>query len=120
MAIDLDKEQILSLTEATRAIPARNGRKPGVATLWRWCRKGVKGVQLDYVRMGRGIATSREALSRFFHALAEADRQVQEAPASIAVPPKSEPRQSALRRASLAQADEIIARDGLMTTSSAR
>jgi len=73
MAIDIHSEDLLSLTEAAKALPKVSGKRPAVSTLWRWARKGLRGVRLEYVRVGRGIATSREALNRFFNALADAD-----------------------------------------------
>ncbi|HKQ48608.1 MAG TPA: DUF1580 domain-containing protein [Phycisphaerae bacterium] len=73
MPIDITNETLLSLTEATKVLPPVNGKRPAIATLWRWCRKGLGGVQLEYVRVGRNIATSREALNRFVNALAAAD-----------------------------------------------
>ena len=77
MAIDYQKETLLTLTEATRHLPTtgrhgtRNG--PHASTIWRWCRKGVNGTRLEYVRVGRRIYTSLEGLGRFFTALAESD-----------------------------------------------
>lgn len=73
MAIDPSREDLLGLTEATKVIPKINKNRIARSTLWRWCRKGLRGVHLDYVRVGRDIATSREALNRFFVALAETD-----------------------------------------------
>ena len=80
MAIDPDQENVMSLTEATRVLPRINGRKPAVSTLWRWCRKGLRGVHLEYLRVGRNIVTSKEALHRFFTVLAEADEALEDAP----------------------------------------
>ena len=73
MAIDPGREDLLSLTEATKVIPKINRNRIARSTLWRWCRKGLRGVHLEYVRVGRDIATSREALNRFFVMLAETD-----------------------------------------------
>lgn len=73
MQINLRNETLLSLTDAARAVPPIDGKRPHVSTLWRWCRKGVRGVQLDYVRLGHRVCTSEEALARFAHRLAEAD-----------------------------------------------
>lgn len=72
--LDLTNETGLSLTEATKQLPSLGGRRLDVSTLWRWCRKGVRGVRLEYVRLGHRIITSREALARFAQRLAEADR----------------------------------------------
>ena len=71
MAIDINREKLVSLTEATKVLPSINGKRPAISTLWRWCRKGLRGERLEYVRIGRNIATSREALWWY----AEADHQ---------------------------------------------
>lgn len=80
MPIDIEKERLLTLTEATKVLPRMNGKRASICTLWRWCRKGLRGVSLDYVRVGRRIATSRESLNRFFNALAAADAPLVTAP----------------------------------------
>ena len=80
MAINIDNEEVMSLAEAAKSLPRVNGRRPSLSTLWRWCRKGLKGVRLDYLRVGRKIVTSREAMNRFFAALAQADPHLPDAP----------------------------------------
>lgn len=70
--IDMNKEELLSLTEATKTIPPIDGKRPHVGSLWRWTSKGVRGVKLDHLRVGRRVVTTREALQRFFQAVAEA------------------------------------------------
>ena len=74
--IDLSQEELLSLSEASAALPRIDGRRPHVSTVWRWCRKGVRGVRLEYVRLGHRICTSREALNRFANTLARTDSTV--------------------------------------------
>lgn len=117
MAIDIQTEQVVGLAEASRIIPPRNGRRVAVSTLWRWCRKGIGGVRLEYIRLGRNIATSTEALNRFFRALARNDSDNAAPPTSteiarsIAAPERSLP--EAARRASLEQADRILERAGI-------
>ena len=69
----LNQDNLLSLREAVRFVPCINGKRRAVSTLYRWCRQGIKGVRLEYVRIGRNVATTPEALERFFAALAEAD-----------------------------------------------
>ncbi len=71
--IDLQSEKLLSLTDAAKALPAIDGRRPHVSTMWRWCKKGVRGVRLEYVRLGHRVCTSMEALTRFSQRLAELD-----------------------------------------------
>ena len=46
-------EKLITLTEATRHLPKVDGKKVSVCTLWRWCRKGLRGAFLEYVRVGR-------------------------------------------------------------------
>jgi len=69
----LNQDNLLSLREAVRYVPSINGRRRAVSTLYRWCRRGIKGIRLEYVRVGRNVATTPEALERFFAALAAAD-----------------------------------------------
>lgn len=71
-SISLD-EDLVTLTEATKLLPRVNGKRPNHSTLWRWCRRGLGGVHLEYLKVGRRIMTSRQALERFAHALAAAD-----------------------------------------------
>ena len=62
MAINIHAEQLLTLSEAARALPRLRGdRKVHVSTLYRWIKRGV----LDAVKIGRTLVTSREALQRF-------------------------------------------------------
>ena len=78
-------EELISLSKAATLLPRVNGRKPAVCTLWRWCRKGLRGQFLDYVRVGRKICTTHEALMRFFTDLAEIDERIE--PNSRSTPP---------------------------------
>jgi len=65
MAINLD-EELLSLADAARALPRlRKDRKVHVSTLYRWISRGVRGVRLEALKIGRTVVTSREALQRF-------------------------------------------------------
>lgn len=79
--IDLQSEGLLSLADAAKALPRINGRRIHVSTLWRWSRKGVRGVRLEHVRLGHRVCTSLEALNRFAKALAD-DQNV------VPVPPE--------------------------------
>lgn len=111
MAINIENETLLSLTEATKVLPRVNGKRPAISTLWRWCRKGLRGVHLEYLRVGRSIATSREALNRFFIALAEAD---QAAPSTGGPRRQIELRPTpAARQRSLDEADRILKEAGI-------
>ena len=64
--IELNSEDVVSLTEATSLLPRRRrGKKPHVATLYRWAQRGVRGVRLETIQVGGTLCTSREALQRF-------------------------------------------------------
>ena len=69
----LNSEKVVSFTEAAKALPAINGRRIHPSALWRWARKGVKGVRLETRRLGGRFVTSMEAIERFSKALAEVD-----------------------------------------------
>jgi hypothetical protein len=78
-------ETTLDLAAAARDPILRIGqRRPHPSTLYRWARRGLNGVFLEYARIGRRIVTSREALARFVAALAKADRR--DAPVKSARP----------------------------------
>ena len=66
--------EYISLSEAAKRSPGR----PHSATIWRWCRKGVRSrsgttIKLEHVRVGGKIFTTEGSLSQFFEAVAEAD-----------------------------------------------
>jgi hypothetical protein len=60
-----------------------DGKRTCVCTLWPWCRKGLRGAFLEYVRVGRKVCTTREAMLRLFTELADLDERT---------PPASMPR----------------------------
>lgn len=68
----LKNEDLLDLKEA-----GQHARCSANA-VWRWCRKGVvarsgRRVRLEHIRSPRKILTSREAIQRFFAAIAAED-----------------------------------------------
>ena len=74
----MQTEQKITLTEASKKCPHREGRRPHVSTIWRWCRVGVRArsgerIRLEHCRVGGSLFTSAEALERFFTAVADAD-----------------------------------------------
>jgi len=62
-----------------------DGETVSICTLWRWCRKGLRGAFLEYVRVGRKtslrrgcrrqVCTTREGMLRFFTEAAELDER---------------------------------------------
>ncbi len=71
MTIDLRRETVVDFNEAARYLPG--GVRPNYATWWRWSRRGLRGVRLETLAIGRRRVTSVEAAQeRFFRALADA------------------------------------------------
>lgn len=67
--IDITNEAVFSLTEAAKSehLPRRRkGKRPHVATLFRWATRGCRGVVLESIQCGGTRCTSVEALQRFF------------------------------------------------------
>ncbi len=50
-----------------------SGRKPSLGAVYRWVKKGVRGVHLETVRLPWGLATSVEAVERFIEAQSRCD-----------------------------------------------
>ena len=68
--IDLATENVLSLTDAAKRLPQRRaGKRPHVATLYRWASRGIRNAQLETIQIGGTMCTSMEALQRFFDRL---------------------------------------------------
>ena len=106
-------EELMTLTEAANCLPKVDGKKVSVCTLWRWCRKGLRGQFLQYVRVGRRVCTTKPALLRFFTAVAELDRYV---PSDTRSQPRvlhRRPITSRRRQRALAEADAILERAGI-------
>lgn len=69
----LNTEKIVSFVEGAEALPEINGKPVHPSALWRWARKGIKGIRLESVRLGGRFVTSMEAIDRFSKALAAVD-----------------------------------------------
>ena len=105
--IDTKEEVLLSLTQAAAAVPPVDGKRPHVSSIWRWMNVGIRGVHLEHVRVGRRVCTSRDALERFMHALAEAP-----APEARPQPRKARARTEKQRAHDVAKAKEGLAKHG--------
>jgi len=94
-------EEHITLSQAAKLAPGR----PSPNCVWRWCREGVKAasgqrVRLKHVRFGSRIYTTRQWLSAFGLALAEADAahfERGEQATEVSAPPTS-PRRSGRSR----------------------
>ena len=108
----LKDECKVTLAQAAARCPTR----PHIASVWRWCRKGVKSaaggyVRLEHVRIGGRIYTSSEALERFFAAVAAADLEYfRDDEATIAHEAEPSPVQ---REREIAAADRRLAAAGI-------
>ena len=58
-------EDVLTLSQARTELSQIAGHRPDKATLGRWIHRGVGGVKLDAIRIGRQLLTSKQALTRF-------------------------------------------------------
>ena len=66
MSCDLLNENLVTLDEAVKIIPPKNGKRIHKSTLYRWALRGVRGgIRLETVFYGGVRCTSREALQRF-------------------------------------------------------
>jgi transposase len=69
--IDINAEQLVPLREVPQFLPRRAGRKVHISTVYRWTQRGVRGIQLESVRVGGSTYTSREAMQRFAERLSQ-------------------------------------------------
>lgn len=58
-------ERLIPLKEIPKLLPRRRGKKIHYQTVWRWSKKGARGVVLETTRVGHIRYTSHEALKRF-------------------------------------------------------
>jgi hypothetical protein len=105
-------EQLITLVEATKMLPRVGGKRINVSTLWRWCKKGLRGCNLEYVRVGQKIATSSEALNRFFILLADADKAKQIS-GDVHWPQKHRRPTDKARQRSIEEANNVLVRAGI-------
>jgi hypothetical protein len=103
--IDISCEETFSLTDAARRLPCRRqGKRPNVATLYRWGQIGCRGIRLETINIGATKCTSVEALQRFFDALtAQSEHR----------PIPQTPRLTAERRKQIEAAERRLAKAGI-------
>jgi len=99
--INVSSEALLSLSEAAGRLPKRRrGKRPHIATLYRWAQRGVRGIRLETIQVGGTLCTSLEALQRFFDRLSQPDAPIQTTP-------------SAEQARAQAEAEAVCARAGI-------
>ena len=116
MAIDSKQEALITLTEAAKMLPRVGGKRIHVCTIWRWCKKGLRGVNLDYLRVGSRVATSHEAMHRFFAALAQLDENQSQPSGYKPTCLQKRPRSEKSRQRSIDEANAILVRAKIIQT----
>lgn len=104
--IDITSEQVASLNEAAKWSlwpRRRKGKKPHVATIYRWAKQGCRGVRLEAIRVGGTVCTSREAVQRFCDRLTAIDNGE-----------PGPPTPTHARKASIRRAEETLRRAGIL------
>lgn len=72
--IDIQTETVVTFAEASKHLPKRRaGKRPCVATLYRWAQNGVRGIRLETLQIAGTRCTSLESLQRFFNQLSGDD-----------------------------------------------
>lgn len=100
----LATEQIVTFAEAAKRLPAVNGRRPHASTLWRWARKGIRGIHLETRRLGGRFVTSVGALDRFSERLAQINLPVSKPDVPVRPRPKRHDREIEAAEQRLAEA----------------
>lgn len=106
--IDSRNDELLGLSQAAAACPQVDGKRPHASSLWRWMRKGCRGVHLEHIKVGRRVVTTRQALEDFFRATAEAPLP---STTHIPAPPKS--RTERQRQRDMAEARKTLRACGI-------
>jgi len=109
MGIDLQHESIVSFAEAARFLPQISGKRLHTSTIWRWARRGLRGVTLEHAWLGGRVFTSKEALTRFVNKLADAEPPLQRqlVKTSVATPCATS------RATSIENSNAALERDGI-------
>lgn len=103
--IDILLEETFTLLEAAKHLPCRRkGKRPNVATLYRWAQTGCRGVRLETICIGATRCTSMEALQRFFDGVTAASEHR---------PTTQAPRMTVARRKQIEAAEKRLAKAGV-------
>ena len=106
--------ELLTLSEAAQRLPRVHHKRIHVSTLWRWCRKGLRGIRLEYVKVGRKIMVTPQGLERFFNALAQADTQQDPQLCFSAKRRKRRRCSNTQRERSIQEADAVLKKAGIL------
>ena len=64
--IKIRSESIVPFNQVHARVEELTGKRPHIASIYRWMQKGIAGVRLETLLMGATRVTSEEALDRFF------------------------------------------------------
>lgn len=110
--------RFMTLAEVAKYVG--NGEKrPHISSVWRWCRIGVKGKKLEYLRMGNRILVRPESVDIFGKELAKLDQETPllSVPTPRTTPPAKrgrKPRSPEARARSIKAAEERLRARGVL------
>ena len=85
--IDIHNETLVSISETPKHLPRRpSGKTVHISAVYRWIKKGIKGIRLESARIAGCTYTSLEALQRWSDALSNSEEFTTEAKL---IPPKA-------------------------------
>ena len=81
----MENDKFIDFTEAAQLpwLPRRRqGTKLNIATIWRWCHYGIRGIKLRSAKVGGSPVTTEAWMREFFQALASpSEEQTHRTPA---------------------------------------
>ena len=105
------EQEILSLAQACKRIPPINGKRPHLSTLYRWFDRGIAGVHLECLRVGRKLCTTQEALDRFFREAGAAGPVRRPRRAAPSTPRTRTPKE---RERAIREAEDFLRKNGAL------
>ena len=75
-------ETLIPINQVPVHLEKLTGKRPHIASIYRWIQKGIAGVQLETLIIGGTRLTSTEALDRFFQESTKAKSKGKSSPKS--------------------------------------
>ena len=111
MSIDITTERLISLEEAAKLLPGRDGGTVHYITIGQYCRRGKLGVLLDSVLAGPCRCTSVEAVARFIEGVTAASQAKTDGRRGTKASPPDQARIAGRTKAEAARAARQAIRD---------
>ena len=70
------QDELITMKEAAKRLPTINGKPVHKAAIWRWCRKGIKGISLEHMILGGRYLTTMDAIEIFCNKLARLNNEI--------------------------------------------